>query len=177
MEDRLKLITEKEAELKPLYDRMDSDRKAVHLEKYILTGFDTYANVEIPRTVSITMNKPAVFAHAVKAVLAGAKEQTIVEGLSEDKNKKIKTFIENCRYTIDQRLRQEKRIVSLKDWLCDHVTKRGPIGARWLFDENGLPNCLPVDMRYCPFEDDKDGLAWAANHTRRSGKALIKEYE
>jgi hypothetical protein len=175
MNEILNLIKDKESEFNELYSRMDRDREAVHLEKYVLTGFDQYKNKEIPRTVSVTMNEPAVFANGVISVLQGAKRQTSIEGLPDSQSKKVENFIDDCLYSADEKLRK-RRIAGLWAWACNHVALRGPIGVRWTFNPDGSPNCLPLDMRYCPFEDDVNGLAWAANHTRRNARVIRAEY-
>jgi hypothetical protein len=175
VDDTLKMITDREAELAPLYTRMDQDSDFARLKKYTLTGFDMYRDREIPRTISVTMNEPAVFADAIISVLQGAKRQTTVEGLSDSHNRRIETFLDDVFYTADQRL-QKRRISGLWAWVCNHIAIRGPVGARWTFDLDGMPNCLPVDMRYCPFDLDADGRGWVANHTTRTVRAVLAEY-
>ncbi len=174
--DTLKMIMARESELSGLYARMDQDRDNAQLKQYTLTGFDQWKDKEIPRTVSVTMNEPAVFANSIISVLQGAKRQTTVEGLSDTANRKIETFLDDVFYTADQRL-QKRNIAGLWAWVCNHIALRGPIGARWTFDPDGRPNCLPVDMRYCPFDLDlREGMGWVANHTTRSVAAIKQEY-
>jgi hypothetical protein len=170
MADTLKLITDRESELGGLYARMDKDRDAVRLKKYVLTGFDLYKDKEIPRTVSVTMNEPAVFADAISSILQGAKSQTTVEGLSDKANKVVENFINDCLYTIDQQLRR-RRIASLRAWLSDQVCIRGPICSRVTFKANGLPNCVPIDTRNYSFVDGE----WGCNRTFRKRSELAKE--
>lgn len=176
MADNFKLITDKETELKILYDRMDKDRKAVRLNAYTLTGFDLYKDKEIPRTVSVTMNDPQVFANAITAILQQAKRQTEVEGLSDTQNKLVEDFINDMFYSDEERLSRRIEFQGLWKWICNHVSIRGPIGARFTWDKDGSPNCLPTDMRYCPFEIDADGLSWVANKSRRTSEDLKKKY-
>lgn len=171
----LKTIQEKESEFSELYARMDRDRKAVHLDKFTLTGFGEYKDRELPRTVSVTMNNAAVFAHGTTSTLQGSKKQTLVEGLTDSQNKTVENFLDDVFYTADQRL-QKRHIAGLWAWLCDHVVKRGPVGARWTFDNDGRPNCLPLDMRYCPFEDGDEHLSWIAPHHKRTVRMLQLEY-
>ncbi len=175
MSDTMTEIQEMETYLNPLYKRMDRDRDIVRLNKYTLTGTGIYKDKEIPDTVSITMNQPAVFANAVTSILQNTTRQTRIEGQSDTQNKQVENLIDDCFYTTDKRL-QARRIQSLWFWICDHVVKRGPIGARWTFDKNGLPRCLPVDIRYCPFREDDGELVMVANHTKRTVADIQKEY-
>ncbi len=172
--DTLEKIKDREATLGPLYKRMDRDRDAYYMKKYTLTGFDIYKNKEIPRTVSVTMNNANVFGNAISAILQGARKQTVVEGLSETQNHKIEEFLDDSQYTADLKI-SKRRISSLWAFICFHVALRGPICARWTFLDNGVPLCVPLDMRFCPFDEDEE-LEWIAPHTRRSGRQIIRQY-
>lgn len=155
------------------YARMDADRKAVHLEKYTFTGLNQYKDKEVPGAVSVTMNKPGVFAKAVTSVLKSATPQTVVEGLSSEANHNVEEFLDGFFYMADVRIRKESR--GNKDGLwgvsCNRVALRGPIAARVTFDSDGRPHILDIDMRFCPWEDD-----WTAPHYRRRGWRIEREY-
>jgi hypothetical protein len=171
--DNYQLVQDKKDELSGMYDRMDRDRLAFKLNKYTLTGFDQFKDKEIPRTVSVTMNDARVYANAIIAVLQGAKRQTSVEGVSDTQAKLIENFIDDCMYTADQQLRHLRKINSLWDFICWHVAITGPIGAQITFDQNGRPQVVPFDMRWCPHEP----TAWYAPLTRRSNRSLRAEYK
>ena len=176
MDDNYKLITDKIGELHSLYTRMDNDRDAVRLKKYVLYGTGDFRNKEVPDTLSITMNDPQVYASAITAILQNAKRQTVVEGLSDKRNKLIENFIDDLFYTIEEQLSKRIEYQSLWKFACNHVAIRGPIGARFTWGKDGQPVCIPVDMRYCPFETDSESLVWVANGTRRSTLSIRKEY-
>ncbi|MCK9597613.1 MAG: hypothetical protein M0R06_01155 [Sphaerochaeta sp.] len=168
--DNLKMIQDRENELGNLYARMDKDRDAVRMKSYILTGFDTYKNREIPRTVSVTMNEPGVFAHALSSVLQKSVTQVVVEGMTDSRNKRVEDFINDMLYTVDVQLRK-RRIASLKAWVSDQVCIRGPVCAKFTLNSDGTPNCVPVDTRDYSFVDGE----WACNKTSRNRADLHKE--
>ncbi len=171
-------ISEKEGELGTLYARMDKDRDIVFLNAYTLKGFKggPYQDREIPNTVSMTMNRPAVFANAFTMLLQKSELQLEVEGKSDTQNKKVEDYLNDLYYTMDVGLKPYK-IASLKAWLCNHVAIRGPIGARFTWDKTGKPSCLPMDMRFCPFETGPTGVSKFAYHTWRSSASIKAEYE
>jgi hypothetical protein len=173
--DTLQKITTRESELESgLYARIDEDRSAFRLDKYTLTGFgQQYKDKEIPRTISVTMNKPGVFLRAISSALKSATRQIVVEGLSDRANHDVEEFLEAVYYTADGRIRLDSmgKVDGLWGFVCNHVAHTGPIGARLTWDKDGRPNVLPVDMRYCPFDED-----WAANHVRRKGWKIEQEY-
>jgi len=171
----LSIIKEWEDENAELYKRMDTDKDALYLTKYKLTGIQQFKDKEIPGTISVTLNKPAVFSNAIVSVLKYATRKAQVEGMSDTQNKRVEDFKDDLLYTIDWRLGKQNK-GTLWHWLCFHIANRGPIGARITFDKNGLPVCLPVDMRYCPFVLGSDGIEGAANHTWRQASAIWKEY-
>jgi len=175
MSDTLSMIIEKERELKPLYDRMDSDRLAVHLNQYILTGPKFPKGV--PATISVTMNDLAVYANAVVSVLqsAGPRRQVSVTGVSDTAAKIIENFLEDCFYTIDVGLRP-RRIASLWAWLTFHICHRGPTGVRLTWSKDGRPQALPLDMRFVPWEDSHENMEWIAIHTQRDASKINSLY-
>jgi hypothetical protein len=177
MENALQTIHDKEGELRDLYTRMDRDRDIVYLNTYTLTGVGQFKDKELPNTQSVTMNDPAVFFNAIASVLQGSKKQTTVKGLSDTANHTVETFIDDLLYTNEAR-RLMKRRGTLWGTQCKRVAIRGPIATRMSFDAQGNPICLPVDMRWCPFEDggnEKD-FEWIANHTFRNEAKIKSEY-
>ncbi len=177
MTDTLSKIKETEQELSALYQRMDEDKKAVELDEYVLKGIsDQFRDKEMPGTVSVTMNKPAVFSNAVVSILQSSKRQIVIEGLSDKQNHIIEQFLDDMLYTADQKLIRQKK-PSTWAWSCFHVCNRGPVGLRFTYEEDGMPNILPLDMRWTPFRDGKSGLDWFANKSRRSADDIRAEYE
>jgi hypothetical protein len=159
----LEKIRNKESELSQLYTRMDTDRDRVYLNKYTLKDSK---NLEIPNTISITMNDPAIYASAIAATLMTSKWQCQITSKNKRFNThKIEQFLEDSDADGDERLNARGE-PSLFEWLCNHVCVRSYIGCRflYLYDENGelTTSYLPVDMRYTPFENSSNGLAWVA---------------
>ncbi len=172
----LEIVKNKVTELQPLYNRMDKTRKLVYLTDYKLTQFDGETPIE--KVINVTTNWPAIFANAIISDLMGAVWQTVIESdgkLSDKQKHQIETFIEDNLAQADEQLGR-RGMADLFTWLCNHVCIRSLIGARWVsqFDEGEYKiDCLPVDMRWTPFEYGNDGLNWVAPTTFRS-RALIK---
>ena len=177
MANTLEKIQEAESELSALYKRMDEDKKAVELDSYTLKGIsDQFKDKEMPGTVSVTMNKPAVFANAVVSILQGAKTQIAVEGMSDKQNHIIEQFLGDMLYTADQKLIRQKKPTTWA-WSCFHVCNRGPVGLRMTYDRDGTPNILPLDMRWTPFQDGVNGVLWAAPKSWRTAADIRSEYK
>ena len=175
----LDIIKNRVTVLKPLYDRMDRTKELAYGKEYVLTGFD---NKPIEKVINVTTNWPGVFANAIINDLMGAIWQTVIEseGKLSDKQKKIiENFIDDNFAQADEQLIQ-RGIAELFPWLCNHVCIRSLIGARWVsqFDKDGYKiDCLPVDMRWTPWEFGNDGLNWVANKTFRGPAKIQAEYE
>ena len=164
--------------LDKLYKRMDKTKDLVYLKTYKMRDFnDTY---DLSNVINVTGNSPAVFANAIISDLMGAKWQTVIEGdISSKQAHQIEEFIEDNFAQADEMLLNRFGISSLYSWLCSHVCIRSLIGVRWLsLVEKGeyKVDCLPVDMRWCPYQFGKDGLAWVAPITFRTGDDLVEEY-
>lgn len=176
------MISERASELADLYARMDETSKFLYWDDnpYSLTKPD--GKTVIKDALSVTPNKPKVFAHGIVSNLLDGKWQTVVEGkISSRQSHVIEQFIEDNFTQADEFLQTAFRIPSLFNWLCNHVCIRGFIGAHWLASEKEKQykiHCAPVDMRWCPFEDGKNGLAdgWISPITFRSKESLQKEY-
>ena len=176
--DTLDIIEKKVEELQPLYGRMDKTRDLAYLTPYQLKNF---AGTPVEKVINVTTNWPAIFADAIIADLMGATWQTVIE--SEGKlSDKQKHTIENF---IDDNLAQADEQLALKDfpelfaWLCNHVCIRGYIGVRWITQfvkDKYVIDCLPVDMRYTPFEYGNDGLNWVAHISTRSKARILSQY-
>lgn len=172
----LEIVKNKVTELQPLYDRMDKTRELVYLKEYKLLNFN---KIEIEKVINVTTNWPAIFANAIISDLMGATWQTVIESdgkLSDKQKHVIENFIEDNLAQVDEQLLQ-RGMAELFTWLCNHVCIRSLIGARWIsqINKDGYKvDCLPVDMRWTPFEYGLKGLTWVAPKTFRS-KAKIKE--
>ena len=176
----LEIVKNKVTELQPMYDRMDKTRKLVYLTPYQLMQFD--GTTPVDKVINVTTNWPAIFANAIISDLIGAVWQTVIEsdGKLTDKQKhQIETFIEDNLAQVDEQLGRRGQ-ADLFTWLCNHVCIRSLIGARWVsqfVDGKYAIDCLPVDMRWTPFEYGKDGLNWVAPKTFRSRARIQAQYE
>jgi hypothetical protein len=161
----------------PLWERMDEDAKLAYLDPYYL--LDSQGR-KINDAVSITMNDPAVFAHAIAAIMISAKWQTTVEGdISGTQTHKIETFLDDCDTTAEERY-PKAGIGGIHTFHCNHVCIRGWVGERvlWLVDDEDVtyPDVLPMDMRYFVYERGKVGLNWGCYLTYRTPELVKLEY-
>ncbi len=174
----LEIVNNKVTELEPLYNRMDKTRDYAYLIPYKLKDFN---EVELENVISVTTNWPAVYANAIINDLMGSIWQTVIEsnGKMSDKQKHdVENFIDDNLAQADEQLIR-RGFVELFAWLCNHVCIRSYIGVRWIsqFDKGEYKiDCLPVDMRWCPFEYDIEGLKWVANRTFRSAAQIKAKY-
>lgn len=175
----LEIVKNRVAELKPLYDRMDKTSKLVYLTPYQLMQFDGTTPIE--KVINVTTNWPAIFANAIISDLMGAVWQTVIESsgkLSDQQKHDIENFIEDNLAQADEQL-GKRGMADLFTWLCNHVCIRSLIGARWVsqfVDGKYAIDCLPVDMRWTPFEYGNDGLNWVAPKTFRSRARIQAKY-
>jgi hypothetical protein len=172
--DTKQLVTDKISELKPLYNRMDEDKDLLYQVDYVLKNFK---NNPIDNVINVTMNTAAKYAVNIITELMGAKWQVTVDGDMTDKRKTLlKNIVEDLLIQADEQLANQGKSW-LFDWLCNHVCTRCGIGARWVYQPSDLTNmCLPVDMRWTPFQYTTKGMAWACNITYRNSSELNAEY-
>ena len=173
METTYQKVTTRADELRGLYNRMDKARDLAYQVGYELVGFD---KKKVKNAISVTGNKAAVFGHTVIADLLNGQWQTVVEGdISGNDAHKIEQFLDDVYAQIDEYLLTKYSIPSLSDWLCNHVCIRGPICAEyysWVEKDDYNMHCLPVDMRWTPFDYGENGLGWIAPITYESASSL-----
>jgi len=178
MDTTLEIVKKRVEELQPLYNRMDKTKDLVYLTPFKMKNF---ANVEIENVINVTTNWPAIYANAIIGDLMGAIWQTVIESntkVSDKQKHVIENFIEDNLVQADEQLGR-RGMADLFTWLCNHVCIRSLIGACWTSWFEGSEykiDCLPVDMRWCPFIFGKNGLEWAAPKTFRSGARILLEY-
>lgn len=172
------LVKEKEGELSDLYKRMDNDKDLLHLKRYVMTDAKGRS---IPDIVSITLNRPAVFAANVISALASTSEQRTVE--TEDKNLDvdyIEDFQKAAMRSANDRLQMQGRL-HLNPFFDEQACIRGRGCARVLFriGEEGLliPDITPWDTRYVTYDMGEGGLKWAAYKTKRTKDMIEMEYD
>lgn len=169
------LIDNKIAELTDLYTRMDDTRDLLYLTPYEMKGFD---DKKLNNVMNVTTNRPAVIVQNLVSDLMSAKWQVVVEGVSQRQQHYIESFAQDGLDQIDEQLGISGGY-TLFDWFANHVCSRGIIGARFIttIDKDKYEiDCLPVDMRWCPFEFGKKALEWGANRTFRSAAQIKKDY-
>ncbi|MBA7633890.1 hypothetical protein ES703_41461 [subsurface metagenome] len=175
----LDIIKNRVTDLQPLYDRMDRTKELAYGTPFVLKGFD---GKPIEKVINVTTNWPGVFANAIINDLMGGIWQTVIEseGKLSDKQKHIiENFIEDNLSQADEQLinRGKAELFAL---LANHVCIRSLIGVRWVsqFDKGEYKiDCLPVDMRWTPFEFGNDGMNWVAAKTFRSKAKIQAQYE
>lgn len=176
--DTLTIVKDRAKELDPLYKRMDKTRDLVYQTPFSLKDFK---KKDLANVVNVTTNWPAVYANAIISDLMGAIWQTVIESdgkLSDEQKHIIENFIDDNLAQADEQLAQ-KGFAELFTWLCNHVCIRSWIGVRWIsqFEEDSFKlDCLPVDMRWCPFEFGESGLDWVAPISFRSKAWIKSEY-
>ncbi|GAH28677.1 unnamed protein product, partial [marine sediment metagenome] len=176
--DYKKLIEDEKAqrETSGLHGRMDADAALVELKKFALQDVN---EKDVPNSVSITLNDPAVFAANVEASLGGATEQVVVE--SEDKNLDtayIEDFIRAAFAAANSRLIRQDRF-PFNPYIDQQMCRRGGGGARCLFridKKTGIliPDIVPWDRRYTYYKVGENGVAWICYETTRL-LGLVKE--
>ena len=173
--DYKKAVEDKKAELSSLHLRMDEDRKLVELAKFVLKDVN---DKDVPNSVSVTLNDPAVFAANVEASLGAATEQVVVE--SENKNLDtayIEDFVRGAFASANSRLSKQGRF-PINPFIDQQMCRRGRGAARCFFrmdKKTGqlITDIVPWDSRYIYHDMGMDGVTWAAYETTRS-KAKIE---
>jgi len=162
-----------------LYARMDRTRDLLNLEPYVMRNFEGAA---ISRVINVRPNRPATFTNALVESLIGALYQMEVEGNVSIKQKKnLERYINDSLAQTDEYLVNRFGLTSLNAWLSNHACTRGRIGVRWMariVDGKLVIECLPMDMRYTPYEFGANGLAdgWYCNRTWRYPSQIMVEY-
>ena len=177
----LQKIKDKESEFGDLYARMDTDRDLANKKPFVFEVKDSSGSA-LPNLQSVTMPIAAMYANAVTSIISGAVTQTVVESdtLTDRQKHYIESFLDAIFLEADEGLSQ-RMMGNLLSWLASHSCIRGSIGARYLYwwdKESGtwIPDLLPVDMRYCAYDTDRNGLDWVAPLYTRSKAAIQQEY-
>lgn len=174
--DVLKKINSRVFQLSDLYTRMDVTRDQVYNKPYQLKGFD---GLPMDNIVNITLPYPSIMANTIINDLMEARRQTVIEGdLSNRSKNRVEPFLDDVRAQADEGLRQ-RGLPKLFDWWCNHVCVRSFIGVRWIsqiIDGVYTVDCLPVDMRWTPFQYGKNGLDWVCHITYRNKGDVESEY-
>jgi len=173
------LVQDKLREMKSLHDRMDVDEKLYLLEAYEMKKL---GSTDKEKDVSnVTLNDPLLYATKAIGILSSYQRQTVVKGkdLTPKQITKIEEFLDDFFYIVDEWL-PNRGIASLDAFINEQVCVRGRIPARSCvrFDNEGgiIPDILPVDARWFPFDTDHNGMIWGAPITSRSKVQIEREY-
>jgi len=174
--DYFQKVTEKQAEMADLYERMDTDRNLLYLKKYILKDSKNQA---VPDIVNVTLNKPAIFAGNIITALGATSQQSIVQS----NNPKIDThYIEEFHNALlnaaNYRLRKMGQ-ASLNSFADTQLCIRGRAARRVLVrmkDGKLVSDITSWDARYTTYERGDNGLKWGGYSTTRSKDLIFAEY-
>ena len=179
--NNLQKIKDKEGDLGDLYARMDTDRDLANKKPFVFEVKDSQGHA-LPNLQSVTLPIAAMYANTVTSIISAAMMQTVVESdtLTEKQKHYVEAFLDAVLLEADEGLSQRMR-GSLLSWLSTHICIRGAIGARYVYwydkeTEAWIPDLLPVDMRYCSYDLDRQGLDWVAPLYTRSKAAIQQEY-
>lgn len=178
--DFVKAIKDQKTDRDGLNQRMDDDADLVNLEAFVLKDVSTVPK-KIPKSISVTLNDPAVFAATVESALGNAIEQVQVE--SEDKKVDcayIEDVVRSGLASASYRLMKQGRPYTLNPFIDQAMSRRGGCAARCLFylnDEGELVTDIkPWDRRHTYFWMGPEGLAAAAYETTRTKDDIEAEY-
>ena len=159
------------------YKVMDRARDRVYNTPYVMTKLD--GKTPLDDVINVTMPYAPIIANTVINDIMESFLQVVIEGdISATQNNYIEGFLRDNREETDEILRK-LGFPPLFEWWSNHVCIRSYIGVRWvsqIVDGQYVIDCLPVDMRYTPYEYGNDGKNWVANITYRSESEIRAEY-
>ena len=177
----LQMIRDREGLLSKLFLRMDNDRKLYLLETFLLVD---QLGRPLGNVANTTLNDPKTFAVRFIADLASAGMQIEIKGskdgkdMTDDETSYIENFLRDMFTAIDERL-ANRDIPDLRSYWSEQVSIRGRLAARCLIRQNNgevIPDVLPWDTRYLPYDIGSDGLEWVAPKTFRTAQHIRVEY-
>jgi len=174
--DLKQAVKDQKGERSDLEKRMDADAALVNLDKYTLKDVN---GKDVPRSISVTLNDPAVFAANVESSLGRATEQITVETEDEKLDTAyIEDFIRVALASASTRLTNQGEF-PLNPYFDQGMCRRGGAGARCLFrivEGELIPDIVPWDRRYMYYGMGADGLAWGGFETKRGKDAIVAQY-
>ena len=177
--EEYKLVTAKMEEMEPLFNRMDEDEGLYLLKPYEMKKLDSTEKEK--DVANVTLNDPLLYAKKAIAITGGYQRQTVIEGkdLTDKQTTKIEEFLGDIFYMVNEWL-VKREIPSLDAFLNEKACIRGRILGRSCIrlDKEGniIPDILPLDARWFPYDTDENGMAWAAPIFRRSKAKVEREY-
>lgn len=178
--DTLTIVTNRLKALSDVYARMDATKDFVYWDDAPYELVKPDGKTKLDDAISITPNSPKVLAYYIISDLMNGIWQTVIEEKGGKKNKRthsIESFLDDNLAQIDELL-EKKGMTSLFDFLANHICIRSWIGARYvakIINKEYRPECLPLDMRWTPFEFGNDGMNWVAPIYFRSKAEIENE--
>jgi len=177
--EEYKLVQDKLKELKPLFGRMDEDEGLYLLKPFKMRNLDGSADEK--DVSNVTLNDPLLFANKAIAITGSYQKQTVIEGkdLTDKQTTKIEKFLEDIFYMVNEYL-PKRGIPGLDAFINKQACLRGRIGARSAIKLDGegsiVPDVVPFDTRWLPFETSADGMVWGAPICNRSKVQVERDY-
>jgi len=177
--EEYKLVQAKIEEMKPLTDRLNEDEKLYLLEPYEMTKLGS--NEKEKDVSNVTLNDPLLYAKKSIAIVGSYERQTVIEGkdLTDKQTTKLEQFLDDIFYMANEFL-AKRGIPSMEAFINEQACIRGSIQGRCCIrtDEDGgiIPDILPLDRRWFPYDTDMNGMTWAAPISKRSKSQVQREY-
>jgi len=177
--EEYKLVQSELKDMKPVTDRMDGDEKLYLLKPYKMRNLDDTADEK--DVANVTLNDPLLYAKKAIAITGSYKRQTVIKGkdLTDKQTTKIEKFLDDIFYMVNEYL-PKRDITSLDAFINEQACIRGRIGARSCLKLDGqdsiIPDVVPVDTRWLPYDTDINGMMWGAPICSRSKAQIEREY-
>lgn len=174
-----KLVQAKLKELKPLFDRMDEDEGLYLLRPFKMRNLEDTADEK--DVANVTLPDPLDYSKKAIAITGSYQRQVVIEGkdLTDKQTTKIEEFLDDILYMVNEWL-PKRGIPSLDGFINEQGCNRGRIGARSAIKLDGegnvVPDVVPFDTRWLPFETSADGMVWGAPICSRSKTQVERDY-
>lgn len=176
-----KLVQDKMGEMKPLFDRMDEDEKLYLLDPFKMKRLPPHDSKEERDVANVTTNDPLLYAKKAIAITGSYQRNAVIEGqnLTDKQTSKIEQFQDDLLYVANEWL-VKRDIPSLEAYIIEQACIRGGIPGRVCIRSDGeggiIPDILPIDRRWFPYDNDQNGFIWCGPIFKRSKAAIEKEY-
>jgi len=177
--EEYKLVQDKLKEMKPIFDRMDEDEGLYLLDPFKMRNLDGSGDEK--KVSNVTLPDPLNYAKKAIAITGSYQRQTVIEGkdLTDKQTTKIEEFLDDIFYMVNEWLPQ-RGIPSLDAFINEQACIRGGIGARSNIKLGGedsiIPDVVPVDRRWFPYDTSTDGMIWGAPICSRSKAQIERQY-
>lgn len=174
-----KLVQDKLEEMRPLFDRLDEDKGLYLLDEFKMRKLDDSGDEK--DVANVTLNDPLLYIKKAIAITGSYQRQTIIEGkaLTDKQTTKIEDFLPDIFYIVNEWL-SKREVPSLDAFINEQACVRGAISGRCcirLDNEGGIiPDILPLDRRWFPYEAGQNGFIWVAPIYSQSKTQIENEY-